>query len=155
MPSSPEGFESANFGIGAEHAVAEPRRQLPRIRACPTVRDTQSNPCAQLLTKTSGYRLVESMDSISEIMRTLRGGRALLGLSQEELAELAGVSRQIVVRIEKGESNVLVEAVEKVRTALEASGVAFIDATREHGPGVAMTRRPSAMDTDAQGFGDG
>ncbi|MBX5272996.1 helix-turn-helix domain-containing protein [Rhizobium sp. NLR17b] len=95
------------------------------------------------------------MDSISEIMRTLRGGRALLGLSQEELAELAGVSRQIVVRIEKGESNVLVEAVEKVRTALEASGVAFIDATREHGPGVAMTRRPSAMDTDAQGFGDG
>ncbi len=70
---------------------------------------------------TSGYRLVESMDSISEIMRALRGGRALLGLSQEELAELAGVSRQIVVRIEKGESNVLVEAVEKVRAALESS----------------------------------
>ncbi|MES4991022.1 helix-turn-helix domain-containing protein [Agrobacterium radiobacter] len=98
---------------------------------------------------TSGYRLVESMDSISEIMRALRGGRALLGLSQEELAELAGVSRQIVVRIEKGESNVLVEAVEKVRAALESSGVSFIDASREHGPGVAMRRRPSTAETDA------
>ncbi|WP_338893820.1 helix-turn-helix transcriptional regulator [Sinorhizobium meliloti] len=95
------------------------------------------------------------MDSISEIMRTLRGGRALLGLSQEELAERAGVSRQIVVRIEKGESNVLVEAVEKVRAALEAAGVAFIDATREHGPGVAMTRRPSVEGTAPQGFGEG
>ncbi|QSY95929.1 helix-turn-helix domain-containing protein [Rhizobium bangladeshense] len=95
------------------------------------------------------------MDSISEIMRALRGGRALLGLSQEELAELAGVSRQIVVRIEKCEGNVLVEAVEKVRAALEAAGVAFIDATREHGPGVAVTRRPSAVDPAGQGFVEG
>ncbi len=95
------------------------------------------------------------MDSISEIMRVLRAARALAGLSQEEVAELAGVSRQIVVRIEQGQNNVLVEAVDKVRMALESKGVAFIDATREHGPGVAMTRRPSAVDTDAQGFGDG
>lgn len=113
------------------------------------------NRILKLLTKVQTCSLFESMDSISEIMRTLRGGRALLGLSQEELAELAGVSRQIVVRIEKGESNVLVEAVEKVRTALEASGVAFIDATREHGPGVAMARRPSAVDTAPQGFAEG
>lgn len=95
------------------------------------------------------------MDSISEIMRALRGGRALLGLSQEELAQLAGVSRQIVVRIEKGESNVLVEAVEKVRTALEASGVAFIDATREHGPGVAMARNASGAEAAPQGYDGG
>ncbi|WP_289801733.1 helix-turn-helix domain-containing protein [Rhizobium sp. S96] len=107
------------------------------------------------MTKFQICRLLESMDSISEIMRTLRGGRALLGLSQEELAELAGVSRQIVVRLEKGGSNVLVEAVEKVRAALEAAGVAFIDATPEHGPGVAMARRPSATETDGQGSGDG
>lgn len=90
------------------------------------------------------------MDSTSEIMRALRAGRALLGLSQEELAELAGISRQIVVRIEKGESNVLVEAIEKVRMALESRGVAFIDATREHGPGVAMLRRPVSPDLAPQ-----
>ncbi|RMI22755.1 helix-turn-helix domain-containing protein [Sinorhizobium meliloti] len=81
------------------------------------------------------------MDSTSEIMRALRAGRALLGLSQEELAGLAGVSRQIVVRIEKCETNVLVESIEKVRAALEAGGVAFIEGSEERGPGVAMIRR--------------
>ncbi|WP_083222613.1 helix-turn-helix transcriptional regulator [Ensifer sp. LC163] len=39
-------------------------------------------------------------------MTALRAGRALLGLSQGELAALAGVSRQVVVRIEKCEGNV-------------------------------------------------
>ncbi|RWX20999.1 helix-turn-helix transcriptional regulator [Rhizobium leguminosarum] len=34
-------------------------------------------------------------------MIALRAARSLLGLSQEELADVAGVSRQIVVRIEK------------------------------------------------------
>lgn len=77
-----------------------------------------------------------------EIMGALRAGRALLGLSQEELAGLAGVSRQILVRIEKGESNVLVEAIEKVRAALEEAGVVFIEASAERGPGVAMSRPP-------------
>jgi transcriptional regulator with XRE-family HTH domain len=80
------------------------------------------------------------MDSIPEIMRVLRAGRALVGLSQEELAELSGVSRQIVVRLEKGENNVLVEAIEKVRGALERQGVMFTPASQEHGPGVALSR---------------
>jgi len=81
------------------------------------------------------------MDSTSEIMDALRAGRALLGLSQEELAGLAGLSRQILVRIEKGEQNVLVESIEKVRAALEARGVIFINASQDHGPGVAMARK--------------
>ncbi|WP_065376972.1 helix-turn-helix transcriptional regulator [Ensifer adhaerens] len=78
-------------------------------------------------------------------MVVLRAGRALLGLSQEELAGLAGVSRQIVVRIEKCEGNVLVESIEKVRAALEAGGVAFIDGAAERGPGVALVRRPRVV----------
>jgi transcriptional regulator with XRE-family HTH domain len=80
------------------------------------------------------------MDSTSEIMTVLRAGRALLGLSQEELACRAGVSRQIVVRIERCETNVLVDAIEKVRAALEAGGVVFIEGSAERGPGVALTR---------------
>lgn len=80
------------------------------------------------------------MDSTVDIMIALRAGRALLGLSQEELAGLAGVSRQIVVRIEKCESNVLAESIDKVRAALEKGGVAFIEASRERGPGVAISR---------------
>jgi DNA-binding XRE family transcriptional regulator len=80
------------------------------------------------------------MDSTVEIMSALRAARALAGLSQEELAALAGVSRQIVARIEKGESNVLVDAIAKVRSALEGQGVVFKDGTAGHGPSVAMAR---------------
>lgn len=88
-----------------------------------------------------------SMDSTSEIMTAMRAGRALLGLSQEQLASAAGVSRQVVVRIEKCETNVLVESLDKVRAALEAGGVAFIDGTSDRGPGVALVRRlPSVVE---------
>lgn len=80
------------------------------------------------------------MDSTTEIMIALRAARALLGLSQEELALAAGVSRQIVVRIEKAEANVLAESIEKVRAALENGGVIFLDGTAQRGPGVAMAR---------------
>ncbi|WP_331376047.1 helix-turn-helix transcriptional regulator [Sinorhizobium chiapasense] len=93
------------------------------------------------------------MDSISEIMRVLRAGRALAGLSQEELAELSGVSRQIVVRIEKGENNVLVDAIDKVRRALEERGVTFTDATRWHGPGVAVSREIRGIEDADEGPG--
>lgn len=81
------------------------------------------------------------MDSTMEIMTALRAARALLGLSQEELANLAGVSRQIVVRIEKCEVNVLAESIDKVRSALEKGGVLFTDGAADRGPGVAMRRR--------------
>jgi len=80
------------------------------------------------------------MDSTSEIMVVLRAARALLDLSQDELAGLAGVSRQVVVRIERLETNVLVDAIDKVRRALEAGGVVFIEASPERGPGVALSR---------------
>ncbi len=80
------------------------------------------------------------MDSTTEIMTLLRAARALLGLNQDQLAERSGVSRQIVVRIEKCEGNVLVDSIGKVRSALEAEGVVFIEANSERGPGVAMNR---------------
>jgi len=80
------------------------------------------------------------MDSTSEIMSALRAARALVGLSQEDLAALAGVSRQVVARMERAESNVMADSIEKVRTALEASGVVFLDGTERRGPAVAMSR---------------
>jgi transcriptional regulator with XRE-family HTH domain len=86
------------------------------------------------------------MDSLSEIMQALRAGRALVGLSQEEVAERAGLSRQIIVRLEKGDGNVLVDAVQRTRTALEREGVIFIDGNENHGPAVAMYRRTKVED---------
>lgn len=82
-----------------------------------------------------------------EIMIALRAGRAILGISQEELATLAGVSRHIVVRLEKCEGNVLVESLSRVRSALEGADVVFIEATAERGPGVALAR-PRSVDIE-------
>lgn len=91
------------------------------------------------------------MDSTSDIMNALRAARALLDLSQEELAVAAGVSRQIIVRIEKCEGNVLAEAIEKVRIALEAAGVVFVEGNATRGPAVALTRRRSSrMESTAE-----
>ncbi|TBC00434.1 transcriptional regulator [Rhizobium ruizarguesonis] len=83
-------------------------------------------------------------------MVALRAGRALLGISQEELATLAGVSRHIVVRLEKCEGNVLADSLSRVRLALEGAGVVFVEATVDRGPGVALAR-PRAPDPVDQG----
>lgn len=96
--------------------------------------------CFQIVDIVSPVSIYESMDSMSEIMIALRAGRALVGLNQEELAHLADVSRQIVVRIEKCEGNVLVESISKVRLALESAGVVFIEGCGDRGPAVALSR---------------
>ena len=88
------------------------------------------------------------MDSTTDIMMALRAGRALLDLSQGELAALAGVSRQIVVRIERCESNVLAESLTKVRSALESAGVVFVEAAADRGPGVALARPVARGEVD-------
>jgi transcriptional regulator with XRE-family HTH domain len=84
------------------------------------------------------------MDSMSDIMSALRAARALLGLSQEELAVAAGVSRQIIIRIERCDGNILAEAIDKVRAALEADGIVFVEGNAERGPAVALVRNRGA-----------
>ena len=81
------------------------------------------------------------MDSIYETLRVLRAARALVGLSQEQVAERAGVSRRTVVRIETGGKGIAVEALEKVRVSFERAGVEFIPSTVERGPGIALRRQ--------------
>ncbi|MDX8481861.1 helix-turn-helix domain-containing protein [Mesorhizobium sp. VK24D] len=80
------------------------------------------------------------MESFSETIRLMRVARAMLELSQDELAELAGVGRQTIVRIEAGGKGVAFDVVDKVRTALEKAGVVFLPSTAEHGPGVARRK---------------
>lgn len=81
------------------------------------------------------------MESIFDMLRALRAARALADLSQQEVAELAGVSRKTVVRIETGGKGIAVEAVEKVRAALEGVGVEFLPATTERGPAIALRKK--------------
>ncbi|MFK0382359.1 helix-turn-helix transcriptional regulator [Agrobacterium sp. NPDC090273] len=70
----------------------------------------------------------------------MRAARALLGISQEELAACSGVSRQIVARMERGEENITADSIMIVRRALEANGIVFLPSNKERGPAVAERR---------------
>ena len=57
----------------------------------------------------------------------VRAARALIGWSQTELADAAGLPLPIVERFETGApDHIAEEAVDKMRAALETAGVAFI-----------------------------
>jgi DNA-binding XRE family transcriptional regulator len=83
------------------------------------------------------------MEAFSETIRMMRVARALLELSQEELAERAGVGRQTIVRIEAGGKGVAFDAVDRVRAALEKAGVVFLPSTADHGPAIALKKSKS------------
>jgi transcriptional regulator with XRE-family HTH domain len=67
-----------------------------------------------------------------------RAARALLGWSQQNLADRAGVGIMTVHQLEKDGSQSRRATLEVVRLALEAGGVEFID---ENGGGVGVRLR--------------
>lgn len=70
-------------------------------------------------------------------IRQIKAARALLGWSQEELAEKSGVSTPTVKRLESSEGPLggRAETATKLIRALEAGGVAFINGGQ---PGVRL-----------------
>lgn len=71
----------------------------------------------------------------------IRAGRHLVGLSQAEIAAATGLSLPTIKRAESDrEVSVSRDAVEAIRTALEAAGVQFI-AENGGGPGVRLRKR--------------
>lgn len=78
----------------------------------------------------------------------MRAGRALLGIDQKRLAELAGVSLPTIQRMETSDGQVrgVVETLVKVVSALEREGVELIGenaASQGRGRGVRL-REPAA-----------
>jgi transcriptional regulator with XRE-family HTH domain len=75
----------------------------------------------------------------------VRAARALLGLSQEELAERASIGIMTVKRVEaagaviRGSAQTMV----RIQRALEKAGVVFEEEDADRGPGVRL-RRPLA-----------
>lgn len=67
-----------------------------------------------------------------------RGARAMLGLSQSDLAERAKVARQTVVDFERGARTPYPNNLAAIRAALEAAGVEFIE---ENGGGAGVRLR--------------
>jgi len=69
------------------------------------------------------------MDEISMITAAqMRAARALLGLDQKTLAEMAGVSVPTIQRMEASQGNVrgVIESLTRVVEALDAAGVELI-----------------------------
>jgi predicted transcriptional regulator len=79
----------------------------------------------------------------------LRAARALLGVDQRQLAEMAGVSLPTIQRMEASEGNVrgVVDTLTKVIEALERAGVELIGENAEsRGGGRGVRFRQSRAD---------
>ncbi len=72
--------------------------------------------------------------------RQIRAGRALLGWSQQALADRAIVSISAIKRLELGMTDPRVSTVTAVQTALEKAGIEFISTTPGKGEGVRLAR---------------
>lgn len=82
---------------------------------------------------------------MSEITLTpaqCRAARALLGISQADLAEMSGVSRVPLANFESGKTQPYLRSLSALRDALEAAGVVFIEdgaaSAKGGGPGVRL-----------------
>jgi transcriptional regulator with XRE-family HTH domain len=69
-----------------------------------------------------------------------RAGRALLEMTQTELAQLAELGLSTVVDFERQRRQVSPEAIEAIRDALKRAGIEFID-ENGGGPGVRLRKR--------------
>jgi transcriptional regulator with XRE-family HTH domain len=70
-----------------------------------------------------------------------KAARALLELTQGELADAANLGLSTIVDFEKRRRRVSVAAIQAIRDALAAHGVEFID-ENGGGPGLRLTKRP-------------
>jgi len=60
------------------------------------------------------------------LAQNLRTKRAALGLSQEELADRAGLHRTYVGSVERAERNISVDNIERLAAALNTSAAALL-----------------------------
>jgi DNA-binding XRE family transcriptional regulator len=80
------------------------------------------------------YRLLLGMISPSQI----RGARAMLGLTQADLAAKAGISKTALIAIETATSDPKASTLSSIQRALEATGVEFTNGDQ---PGVRLKKR--------------
>jgi transcriptional regulator with XRE-family HTH domain len=72
----------------------------------------------------------------------IRAARALLGLSQQDVAQRAGVSTRTIVNLENRDRQPIAATVKAVTAALVEAGVIFIPAEGGEGPGLRLARPP-------------
>ena len=69
----------------------------------------------------------------------LRGARAMLGWTQQQLATRAGISLPSIKRLERGDGALAIrlDTLQKLQTAFEKAGIEFLD-PNGGGPGVRL-----------------
>ena len=67
--------------------------------------------------------------------KQITAARGLLGMSQSQLADAAGVSEQTIIRFEKEQHEPRPETMEAIRVVMESRGIEFINGI---GPGVRL-----------------
>ena len=72
--------------------------------------------------------------------QTCKAARGLIGLSQDELGERAGVTPLTVRKYERGKTGLAHRTWRAIRSALEKGGVVFLDEDDYGGPGVRMKK---------------
>ena len=72
-----------------------------------------------------------------------RAARALVAMSQERLAEAAGVAKRTIASFEKEDRQPYAKTIDALVSALEAAGVEFID---ENGGGAGVRLAKVAFD---------
>lgn len=80
-----------------------------------------------------------------------RAARALLGWSQDDLAERSKVGRATLANFEKEKTLPYERTLRDIQSALEQAGVKFIDdgqTSAAGGPGVRLMTSPGEFDTD-------
>jgi transcriptional regulator with XRE-family HTH domain len=80
----------------------------------------------------------KNVDDISSAQ--CRAARALLAMTQPELAARAGLGLSTIVDFEKSRRRLSAEAIKSIRDALESAGVIFINQNGD-GPGVRLRKR--------------
>lgn len=68
----------------------------------------------------------------------LRAARSLVGWTRDDLAEKSGVFANTIKNFESGNSDPKLSTLHKLRGALAAAGVIFIDPDEKDGPGVRL-----------------
>ena len=82
--------------------------------------------------------LMPVMDPL-DLARLLRPARSLLGLNVNDLASLSGISRNTILKLERGDLGVSLQALQRAKKSLEAKGVMFLGAQQPAaGPGVCL-----------------
>lgn len=79
-----------------------------------------------------------TVDKIGMTPQTCRAARSLVGISQTELAERAGVTPLTVRNYENGKTDPSLKTWRTMRIVLERAGIMFIDEDDTMGPGVRL-----------------